>query len=88
MRLETWEKLIRSEMAAHGESFNDFVGSTFKGDEAQTSFDASYGSPEGAPFTLWTTKRVYFPICYDGRETVGSAPRDPCPERTEHLGGW
>jgi hypothetical protein len=50
-------------------------------------FDAGYGSPHGPRFTAWTTQRVYFPVVYDGAEWVGSAPRNPCDEATEHVGG-
>ena len=41
---------------------------------------------EGVPFTVWTLRRVYFPVVYDGRESVGSAPRFPCDEPTDHVG--
>ena len=30
---------------------------------------------------------VYFPICYDGAEWVGHAPRNPCDIAMEHQGG-
>jgi len=50
-------------------------------------FYPGYGRPEGIPFTLWTHKRVYFPVQYDGSEWVTSVPRDPCEEVTSHVGG-
>lgn len=50
-------------------------------------FADGYGSTEGLPFTLWTVKRVYFPVCYDGSEWVESVPREPNGEATEHVGG-
>ena len=50
-------------------------------------FDSGYGIQEGCFFTLWTKTRVYFPVCYDGSESVGSAPRDPCSEACKHVGG-
>ena len=50
-------------------------------------FDNGYGGIEGEPFTAWTETRVYFPLCYDGSEWAGSAPRNPCDEATAHLGG-
>lgn len=50
-------------------------------------FDSGFGGTCGEPFTAWTRDRVYFPVCYDGAEWVGSAPRHPCDEATEHVGG-
>ena len=38
--------------------------------------------------TAWTKTRVFFPVCYDGAEWVGSAPRNPSDEVTEHQGSW
>lgn len=40
-------------------------------------FDSGYGTEEGCAFTVWTHDWVYFPICYDGAEWVGSVPRHP-----------
>lgn len=51
-------------------------------------FDDGYGAPEGKPFLIWTEEFVYFPVCYDGSERVGSAPRNPRPEGQSHVGGW
>lgn len=50
-------------------------------------FDNGYGGTDGDWFTVWTEARVYFPGCYDGAEFVGSAPRHPCAEATQHIGG-
>ena len=50
-------------------------------------FDARYGGPEGPNFLVWTTTHVWFPVCYDGAEWVGSAPRNPTNEGQEHVGG-
>ncbi len=49
--------------------------------------DTGHGGEQGQPFTVWTERRVYFPLCYDGAEWVGSAPRDPCDEALRHQGG-
>ena len=51
------------------------------------AFDAGYGSSHGPQFTAWTADRVYFPVVYDGAEWVGSVPRNPCGQATEHVGG-
>jgi len=50
-------------------------------------FDFGYGGVEGEPFTAWGPRYVYFPVCYDGAESVGFAPRNPCDEATGHWGG-
>lgn len=50
-------------------------------------FDPSYGGTEGPDILAWTESHVYFPICYDGAEWVGSAPRNPQQEGQTHQGG-
>ena len=60
---------------------------TLSDDELDTKFDAGYGGTGGKSFTAWGEKFVYFPICYDGAEWVGSAPRNPCDIQTPHQGG-
>lgn len=52
-------------------------------------FDSGFGGEEGYGFTLWTSARVYFPVCYDGAESVASVPRNPAnpPAYTRHVGG-
>ncbi len=50
-------------------------------------FDAGYGGTEGAHFTVWTSKRVYFPVQYDGAEWCASVSREPDGVATEHVGG-
>jgi len=98
MSSTTWRKDIVETMGEHGESWDDVVAEAvgkqrYADDEdAEPSLDAEFydgfGSPEGCHFTVWTAKRVYFPVCYDGAESVGSVPRDPCDEATEHVGSW
>jgi hypothetical protein len=51
-----------------------------------TIFDCGFGGANGCAFTVWTTHRVYFPVEYDGAESVASVPRNPCDEATEHVG--
>lgn len=85
--MTTWRNLITSEMEVHGLSFSDVIATTLSEEQLDSEFDAGYGSPEGCAFTLWTPLRVFFPLCYDGAESVGSAPRNPSPEACEHQGG-
>lgn len=50
-------------------------------------FDGGYGGSEGQPMLAWTEARVYFPVVYDGAESIGSAPRNPVPDGQGHVGG-
>lgn len=62
-------------------------------EQAQTDEDLNkrfyqgFGGVNGAPFTAWSAKWVYFPVQYDGRESIGRAPRNPCNHANEHVGG-
>jgi hypothetical protein len=53
-------------------------------DELNREFDDDFGAIEGAPFCLWTYKRVYFPTSYDGSEGVMSVSRNPDGEVVNH----
>lgn len=83
----TWRGLISEEMEKHGDTWDDVVHSALEHGSWTDSFDHGYGCHNGSPFTLWTTKRVYFPAVYDGAEWVASAPRNPCNEAVKHVGG-
>jgi hypothetical protein len=50
-------------------------------------FDGGFGSSSGPPVLIWTEERVYFPVTYDGSESLGSAPRNPTSEGQSHVGG-
>ena len=54
-----------------------------------TAFNSGYGGTEGAHFTVWTERYVYFPVQYDGSEWVGHVPRHPDIgfNPTRHVGG-
>jgi hypothetical protein len=83
----TWKSLIIEAMQEQGETWEDVVGTTLTPEERDKEFYCGFGGSEGCPFTLWTTKRVYFPVVYDGAEWVASVPRSPCDEKTRHVGG-
>jgi len=51
-------------------------------------FDDGFGGPEGCYFTVWTTGHVYFPVVYDGAESVGCVSRNPDGQATPHVGSW
>ncbi len=63
------------------------ISCTLTDKELLVEFHDSFGCSEGKSFTAWGEKYVYFPVVYDGAEWVGKAPRDPCDEATEHMGG-
>lgn len=84
---DTWRKMLIEEMKDYGESLSDIVSSTMTEAEMDEPFDSGYGFTEGIPFTVWTERRVYFPLYYDGAEWVGSVSRHPDGEPTEHQGG-
>lgn len=65
----------------------DVEANTMTEEEMAKNFDSGYGGTEGCPFTVWTKSRVYFPICYDGAEWVGSMSRNPDGKPTDHQGG-
>lgn len=85
--MTTWRELILNEMQSQNETWDNVVACTLSNEELDVDFYDGYGSAEGQPFTLWTNSRVYFPVVYDGAEWVGSVPRHPCAEATEHIGG-
>jgi hypothetical protein len=82
-----WKEMIKNEMNKNGDSFENVVSNTMTKQEMNEEFDNEYGGTEGNPFTLWTKEFVYFPICYDGAEWVGSVSRNPNGRPTEHKGG-
>lgn len=81
----TWRELIKEEMEAHADNGNyHFEPMNLDLDK---EFDFGYGCENGVPFHLWTETRVYFVVCYDGAEWVGSVPRHPSKEKPVHHGG-
>ena len=85
--MTTWRKLIVEAMGEDQEAWLDVVGMTLSEEDLDREFNDSYGTGEGCPFTLWTEKRVYFPVTYDGSEWASSVPRNPCEEKCHHVGG-
>ena len=75
--LTTWHVLIATELLVQGESWSDVESHTLKDNELHQVFDAGYNGDPGADFTLWTRKRVYFPLANDGADRCGSVARHP-----------
>ena len=87
--ITTWRDRISYAMEEHGETLDDVTGAApaISAGWLDVEFDDGWGRAEGAPFTLWTSRRVYFPVVYDGSEWAASVPRRPCREITDHVGG-
>lgn len=85
-----WKDLLNETLRP--QTVEDLVVTTLTPEQMEAVFDNDFGGPEGCPFTAWTTDRVFFPICYDGLESVGSAPRNPTTEALarplDHQGSW
>lgn len=86
MALESWHDMLKESFAESGDDFSKMV-CTLSEERLHRKFHSGFGSHEGDPFTAWGEKYVYFPVVYDGSEWVGRAPRNPCDEATEHVGG-
>ena len=88
--MTTWREELNREMAP--QTTDDLIACTLTEEQMDKEFDAGYGGTEGQPFTAWTSTTVYFPMCYDGREWAGSAPRNPTKKAfaqpLEHQGDW
>jgi len=83
----TWKAGLDLALKENGESWADVESNTMTDEEMAVEFDDGYGGTRGCYFTVWTTKSVYFPICYDGAEWVGRVSRHPDGKPTEHQGG-
>jgi hypothetical protein len=83
----TWKNKIELEMKMHEDSWANIQSCTLLENELNQEFDDGFGGENGLPFTVWTNKRVYFPICYDGAEWCGSVSRHPDGKATAHQGG-
>ena len=84
--MSTWKKMLEDALKERGEELADLEANTLTEDDMLKEFDSGYGGIKGVPFTAWSENTVYFPICYDGAEWVGSVSRHPDGEPTEHQG--
>lgn len=84
--MATWYEMLKEAMFEDGENFEKKV-CTLTDAGLLEEFNSGYGGSEGAPFTAWGDKWVYFPLVYDGAEWVGHAPRNPCDIAMDHQGG-
>jgi hypothetical protein len=83
--MATWRELIFETLVENSDI--DTYVTTLSEEELDIKFHSGYGIEEGLPFTAWTTNYVYFPISYDGSESVGYCPRNPNGVAMYHQGG-
>lgn len=91
VRLATWREKLERKLVDFGEAWEDIEYVYPEKSVLDVPFDDGYGLPEGPEFLVFTTKRIYFPVCYDGAEMIGSVPRHPKYIQSgdgEHQGGW
>jgi len=84
--MTSWYAMLKEKMEGDGEVFED-KKCTLTDTQLKVRFEDGYVGEEGAPFTAWGEDWVYFPICCDGWELVGHAPRNPCNLAMTHQGG-
>jgi hypothetical protein len=87
MSYTTWRTELQNALETNSEIWNDIISIEIEDGGLDKEFDDSYGTEHGCPFTVWTSHYVYFPICYDGSEWVGCAPRFPNGQSLSHQGG-
>ncbi len=89
--MNNWYKLLLDEIKGAqiiGVAINGVLYNSLESAKVQLEKPfTGYFENCGVPFTAWTEDRVYFPVTYDGDERIGSAPRNPINEATEHFGG-
>ena len=83
----TWRKELSEAFACTGDTWEDIEASTLTEAELDAAFYSGYGGTDGAPFTVWTKTRVYFPWQYDGSKGVAWVSRHPDNQPTYHIGG-
>ena len=87
MKLCNWKEMLEKRMAENGESWDDVEANTLAEQDMVREFNCRTGVEKGEPFTMWTKNHVYFPVCFDGSEWVGSVSRNPDGKPTQHHGG-
>ncbi len=85
--MTSWKAELQKTMSTRGETLADIEATTLTEEEMARAFDERCGFVEGAAFTAWAATTVYFPVVYDGFESVGSVSRHPDGKPTRHQGG-
>ncbi len=84
--MTTWREQLKQTQLRVNDT-GPIIACTLSDSELDTEFDEGFGCEEGQAFTAWSEVYVYFPICYDGSEWAGYAPRNPCDIKRIHQGG-
>ena len=83
----TWGELLMVALHAQEETFADIVATAPEPtDWLHAEFKPRAWQSEGCPFTVWTKRRVYFPVTDCLSEWVGSVSREPDGRVTPHQG--
>ena len=85
--MSNWKSMLDEAMTACGDDWAEVEANTMTDADMAKEFNAGFGGSEGCAFTVWTKRRVFFPIVYDGAEWVGSVSRHPDGKPTDHQGG-
>ncbi len=80
----TWRAQLESAMREAGDA-GPVIAYAPAESAFDVAFDGGYGAACGPDVLAWTDSRVYFPVDYDGAESIGSAPRHPRPEGQGHV---
>ena len=84
--MANWKEMLIKVFKETGDDFEK-METTLTDEELVKEFHDGFGGTEGAHFTSWGEKYVYFPVVYDGVEWVGYTPRNVCDIKTSHWGG-
>ena len=102
MAIVTWKQLIQEKMEDNSETYADIEYQSaipqwrellYDLRQSDTNWDAvefdnGHGDLAGFSFIVYTKNWIYFPVCYNGSEWVGSVPRNPNPDwQPDHFGG-
>lgn len=82
----SWFVMLKEAMERDGENFERRI-CTLDEEALKKEWNMAWCEPQGQAFTAWGERWVYFPLCYDGSEWVGHAPRNPCEIAMQHQGG-
>jgi YD repeat-containing protein len=73
----TIRQQLNQEIELNYDSWDNLEGSTLTDDQLDKEIDYRLLYFECEPFTVWTKSFVYFPVSYDGQNTIGSVSRNP-----------
>jgi hypothetical protein len=87
LELTCWRDELNRAFAVTGEGWDDIEAMTLDDAALDRRFDAGWGTTDGGPFTVWTSRFVYFPWRHDGSQSVAWVSRNPDRSATKPIGG-